>query len=134
MIERTRRSILRTIAALAATRWDNEGFGPGDVDGWEGPTGGVRETGEFAPTWMLTSGEGPAAMWRMGDRKFDERTLHVLYDHDGVQVDVEAEGDGVRGGALVELQPEQARELAVSLYQAAEEQESARDATGLSTD
>jgi len=129
MIEQTRRSILETIGALAATRWDAEGFGPEDVDGWAGPTGGVRETGQFAPTWMLTSGEGPAASWRMENQKFDERTLRVLYDHGGVQVDIEAEGDGVRGGALVELQPEQARELAVSLYQAAEEQEAAREAT-----
>lgn len=132
MIEQTRRSILETIAALAAARWDAEGFGPEDVDGWEGPTGGIRETGEFSPMRMLTSGEGPAAMWRMEDRKFEKRTLRVLYDHGGVQVDIEAEGDGVRGGTLVELQPDQARQLAVSLYQAAEEQESACKSVGLS--
>ena len=116
-----RRRFIEAVAALAATRWEAEGYDPADLDGWEPMEPGTYTTGEFTPSLLITSGEGSAGRWLIEDADLDARSLEIHYDSGGVKLSFEGTSDALRGGMLAEFQPEQARKAAAALYQAAEE-------------
>lgn len=119
-IEPTRRQFLAGAAAVAAARWEDEDYDPANVDGWEPIVGAGYVTGEFDV--------GPALggiTTEYFDIEFGRDELAAVdivagYDRDGVTLTIEANGDGpVRQGVLADLSPDDARELAGALYQAA---------------
>ena len=121
-----RRRFIEAVAALAAARWEEEGYDPEDLDGWEPMAPGSYRTGKFAPSLLTTSGEGSAGHWLVEDANLDARSLEIHYDSGGVKLSFEGTGDALRGGMLAELQPAQARRAAAALYQAAEELDARR--------
>jgi hypothetical protein len=122
MSELTRREALSALGALAATRWDAEGFDdpPEEWDPIEGPMDVV----DVDPARPSLTGEGPLGGFLLDRDDVADAALSVWYDRPGVYVSLEVEGEGdVYAGGSGMLDPDQARDLAVALYQAAEELE-----------
>lgn len=118
-----RREFIEGVAALTATRWDAEGHDPENIEEWAPTEPGTYTTGEFSPVYLSTSGSVPGGEWLLEDSDFTERSIQVFYDQRKVNLGVSGEGEGIDGGLLAELNPDQARELGAALYQAAEELE-----------
>ena len=116
-----RREFMGGVAALAATRWENEDYEIENADEWEPLKGGSYTTGTFVPESMRTSGEGAVAGWLLEDDEFEDRTVEVFYDTSGVHLTIEGSGDDLYGGAIGEFEPDAAKQLAAALFQAAEE-------------
>ncbi|WP_418280816.1 hypothetical protein [Halorubrum sp. DTA98] len=119
----TRRQYLAGVAALAAARWNDAEYDIDAVDEWGPIKGGLYTTGVFSPESLLTSGNDPAADWLVEDDDLTDRTLEVTYDSEGVQLAIEGSAEDTRAGGLAEVSPEQAREIAAAIFQAAEELE-----------
>lgn len=121
-----RREALQSLAALASAAWTAEGLDP-EMAGeeWDRIDGSAGYTvGEFAPDGMIVSGDSPMSTFIFDGDRIHERFLGVYYDSRGVNLDIEATGeDWIRAGSLTWLSAEQAREVAVAIYMAAEEQE-----------
>lgn len=113
-----RREFIGGVAALAATRWENEDY---DIENWDPMEGGSYTTGSFTPTSMRTSGDGTVAGWLLEADDLVQMTVEVFYDTSGVHLTIEGNGDDVYGGAQSEFDPHEAKEAAAALYQAAEE-------------
>ncbi|ELZ21481.1 hypothetical protein C475_18726 [Halosimplex carlsbadense 2-9-1] len=123
-----RRDFLSSVAALAATRWEQEDYDIDNVEEWAPLEDGGYTTGEFTPSTLTTSWGNEFSGGAFPDEKFSERTVTVFYDTTDVNLCFEGrDGDpgdgGLRAGGLIQLTPEQARELGASLYQAGEELE-----------
>jgi len=121
MTDVTRRQYMGGVAALAATRWENEDYDIENADEWEPLKGGIYETGTFTPAALTTSGDGKVAGWLLEGDDFSERAVEVFYDPSAVHLSFEGSDGDLRAGGLAELTTEQARELAAALFQAAEE-------------
>lgn len=80
-------------------------------------------SGDVTPQSMASSGYGPAARWSVDDRQLDDVTLNVHYDGITVNLDLEGKSESARAGYLATLDPDQAKEIAVALYRAAEDVE-----------
>lgn len=119
----TRRQYMAGVAALAAARWDDAEYDIDAVDEWGPLEGGVYRTGRFSPASLLASGDDPDGRWLVEDDDLSDRTLDVTYAQEGVEIAIEGSAEDTRAGALASLSPEQAREIAAALYQAAEELE-----------
>jgi hypothetical protein len=115
-----RREFMNGVAAIAATRWDNEEYDIENAENWDTMEGGSYTTGKFDPSAMRASGEGSVASWSIDPSEFDERVVEVYYDTSGVHVSMEGNSDGLYGGALGQFDPEEAKQLAAAIYQAAE--------------
>lgn len=122
----TRREYLGGVAAAAIARWEDEDYSLENVEEWDPIDGGIYTTGEFSPGYLRTSGDGVYSSWGVEDDDLQDRSLVVFYDRDGVNVTMEGEGDNVYGGALTELDTEEAKEFAAAVFQAAEELEQRR--------
>lgn len=118
-----RRDFMSSVAALAATRWENEGYDPEKIEEWEELQGGTSDTGSFTPTTLRTSGHCELADWVIPDEDLDDRIVNVFYDTTDVSLCFEGTSGDIRGGGLVQFSPEQARQLGAALYQAGEELE-----------
>ena len=121
MTDVTRRQHLGGVAALAATRSENDDYDIENVESWDSLKGGTYTTGTLTPQQLTTSGEGTVSGWLLEDYDFTDRTMEVFYDPDAVHLTLEAQGKDLRGGGLTGLTTNQARDLAASLFQAAEE-------------
>lgn len=110
-------------AAIAARWWDEADYDIENADDWEPLEFGSYSVGSILPAETGASGEAFAVSWLLEDGHFDDRTVEVFYDRGGVFASFEASSeDGeVRNGAHVGLDPDEAREFAALLYQAAEE-------------
>jgi len=116
-----RREFMGGVAALAATRWENEDYDIENAEDWEPIEGGSYTTGTFVPATMRTSGEGAVTSWLLEDAEFEDRTTEVFYDTSGVHVTIEGSSEDLYGGAIGEFDPDEAKQLAAALFQAAEE-------------
>lgn len=90
-------------------------------DEWEPIRGGVYKTVSVTPREFRSSGDSQSVGWLIEDGDTDDRDVEVFYTPDGVTVGVGGRGNGLRADAAAELSTDRARELAVGLYQAAEE-------------
>lgn len=121
-----RREALQSLAALASARWAAEGLDPEMAgEDWDRIDGSAGYTvDEFTPDGMILSADSYMSTFVMDRDWIQERHLGVYYDSRGVNLDVEGSGEEwVRAGSLTWLSAEQAREVAVALFMAAEEQE-----------
>lgn len=116
-----RRDFMSAVAALAATRWDNEDYDIENAEEWEPIDSGTYETGRFSPDYLSASGQGKFASWLLEDDDLPERTMEVFYSPQAVHLTFEGSDGDVRAGGLADLTTDQARDLAAALYQAAEE-------------
>lgn len=124
-----RREVLQALGALAAAGWDADGVDLNRADEWgeriAADVGQVDLQGGAAEIMTAHAHAGverDAATGGFGE---------VAYaDRHGVAVSAEIDTDGApSASAAAYLTPEAARELAVALYQAAEELEAWRKAT-----
>lgn len=115
-----RRSFIETLAALAAAR-RSDGRQPDDLGGWHDADTDDLTIGDVAPEEVTVSATGSLGEWLLDDAALSERRLEVSYDALNILLSVEASGDTIEAGTLTALTPEQAREIAVALYQAADE-------------
>lgn len=120
-----RREVMQAVAGIATARWATEDYDPANVDEWEPIENGIYKTGTFDAQELWGSGDSPLARIAFEDRDFDERALNVAYDQDGphMSIDAHAEDRSTRFSLFAELTPEDARQLAGALYQAAWEYE-----------
>jgi hypothetical protein len=123
-----RRDFMASVAGLAATRWENEGYNPENIEEWDPLEDGQCTTGEFTPSTLTTSWGREFSGGVFPDEQFSERTVTVDYDTTDVNFCFEGrDGDpddgGHRAGGLIQLTPEQAQQLGAALYQAGEELE-----------
>lgn len=116
-----RRGFLGGVAGLAASQWAADGLDPANIEAWDPLEDGIYQTGSISPHAVSSSGGGAAASWLIEDDDLTDRTASVAYSRSGISLAVEGESDGLHAGALAELTPEQARDLAAALFQAAEE-------------
>lgn len=126
----SRRNFMSAVAALAGTRFDDADYEIENVDEW-GPIDGTYLIESFSPAAVNASGDGTVASWLLEDHELEDRTAEVFYNQSGVLLAFEATGKerNVRTGSRSEFTPEQAKELAAALYQAAEELQRRREAT-----
>lgn len=118
-----RREYMSAVAGLAASNWAAEDYDIEDADEWDPATPGHYFTGRFAPSAITSTSQNSTHLLEFRDGDFSDRVLNVQYDEDHVNVAIEGSADGgVCAGALAELSPEQAKEIAAALYMAAEEQ------------
>lgn len=117
-----RRETLQTLAALAAGRWASEGWDPDEMENWDEIGGGVYNTTELDLASYYASVNSVVLHWEEADR-FEAGKLVVAYDEKDVTLITAGEAELFDASSLVELDPDQAREVAVALYQAAEEHE-----------
>jgi hypothetical protein len=130
MTDLTRRQYLGGVAALAASRWENEDYDIQNVENWDPLGNDLYVTGAITPDEVTASTDGEYGRLTFNDEDFTERTAQVTYWTDGVSLDIEATGAGnVRAGQLLGLTTDQARELAAILFQAAEELDRRREVT-----
>lgn len=118
-----RREFLEGVATVAAARWQSDELEIDNVDEWEPIRSAVYETGEVEADSLSAMGQAGPAHWRVGDDDIEERILTASYDEEGPRLAVagRAEGGLPKSESLARLTPDQARELAAALYQAAEE-------------
>ncbi|QDX41784.1 hypothetical protein [Salarchaeum sp. JOR-1] len=128
MTDLTRRQYLGGVAALAASRWENEDYDIQNVENWEPLGTSLYVTGEITPDEVTASADGEYGRLTFNDDDFTERLAQVTYWTEGVSLEIEAKGDGnVRAGQLTGLTTDEARELATILFQAAEELDRRRE-------
>lgn len=125
----TRRQYLGALAAGAAANWDAAEYDIENVDEWGDRVEHV-EIGSFDPASFRSSGDLGCSGYLVENQDVERPTAEVWYDGSGVALTLEAALDGGDySGAVGEFTPEEARELAVAVYQAAEELEQWREAT-----
>lgn len=127
----SRREAMQALSGLAAARWAEQDLDPDEADEW-GELRSGYETGRHELRAASAVARGPfggGAAFR--DDVTDARAT-VTYGHStGVSVHLDAEAAGAdEVSAGLDLEPDEARELAVSIYCAAEELERWRDADG----
>lgn len=116
-----RRDFMSAVAALAGTRWDNEDYDVANVENWDDVDCGSYCTGSFSPLEVNTNGDGPISGWLLEDDELDERMTEVFYTSDAVFISVEGRGENIYSGSRGGFEPDQAKQVAAALYQAAEE-------------
>lgn len=115
------------VGTLAAARWASEDYDIENIKEWGPMEDGIYTVGKFTPAYFSTSGEGKACSWLLEGHDLTESEVEVHYDPDEVHMTMQGEGEGIRGGTLVALDPEQAKEIGAALYQAGEELERWRE-------
>jgi hypothetical protein len=119
-----RRDFLQGLAAATAAQWEDLE----DIEDLEPLGHEVYSTGEISPEEIVGHADGKYGGVAFEEEDFTNRMAEVWYWKNGVSLDIEAEGeDTVSSGQLLTLTPRQARELAVNLFQAAEELDRRRE-------
>lgn len=118
-----RREAMQSLVAAATARWTAEGWNPQEMEDWEPVTSGIYgyERWGFEATEMSGHVNGPITHAEIDE--FSSREIRVAYTEKGVWLDVDGKVEEITVGALATLSPEQAKDIAVALYQAAEELE-----------
>lgn len=124
----SRRQYMSGLASLAAAEWATKDYDIENAENWDPVTDGDYLTGEVSPEYVMGSASGTHAHMAFERDDLRDTTAHVLYNHTGVSVELggseEGEDDPVERnyvGALAHFTPDQARDLAVAIYMAAEE-------------
>jgi hypothetical protein len=94
MTDLTRRQYIGGVAALAATRWENEDYDIENVENQDSLAHSEVITGEISPKDVTTSADGKYGGVMFSDDDFTERVAQVRYWSDGVSLDIEAKGGG----------------------------------------
>lgn len=121
-----RRGFMGAVAAAALASYDDEPFGPEDIDEWDPMDGnGIYTTGDVEAAMLRTEIEGPiggAATPLIG---LADASVQSYYPggNGGVLLGADARGEQVSTTVGIELDPETAKELAAALYRAAWELE-----------
>jgi len=121
MSELSRRAVLQGLAAAAAASAGASETAPIDSLDWE--NGGRYEplSGTFEGLFGHVHGE---LIWTdLEPADFSERTVEVRYDNSGVYLDLDGSSDTIGVGMLATMNDEQARDLAIALWQAVEEKQ-----------
>lgn len=120
MSELPRRAVLQGLAAAAAASSPLERT---EALEWEHDAGGtyISHRGTFEHLYGHLYGGLVHVDLEADD--FTDHRAEVMYDRSGIHLNIDAESDEVSLGALAKLTNEQAREIAIALWQAAEEQE-----------
>lgn len=113
---------MSSVAALAAANWAAEDYDIANAEQWEPAGRGTYFTGRFDPEEIWASADDEEWAVELSGKEVTDTTLHVHYDDQGVNVDIDGSADDRRAGALAKLDPEQAKEVAAAIYMAAEEQ------------
>ena len=121
-----RRDVLQLLAGATIARWESEGHAPDEVDDWELPKRSWWEIGRVSAQSARGTAVSGTAKIKFFPENIDSAGIYVSYDTDGVNVESELEDEMGDLGTLKTFSPEQAREIAVNLYQAAEELERRR--------
>lgn len=118
----SRREALESLAALASARWAAEGHDPDEIENWT-PIGTGHLIGELEPEALSYSTRGPGFHADLRGPELEDRSLRLRYGDGEIWISTEAEAGDRLGSHLTAVDAEDARELAVWLYQAAEELE-----------
>lgn len=121
MSELSRRAVLQDLAAAAAASTGASGALPIDTLDWESGGRYAPLSGTFDELIGHVHGE---IIWSdLEADDFDDHTLDVRYDQDGVYLDIDGNSDTIGLGMLATLSDEQARDVAIALWQAVEEKQ-----------
>lgn len=123
-----RREVLQALGAAASAAWVEEGYDPSDLQSWRDEGGPYSTTQEVTPTSIMPFAEGRFASFSTPRGAFEERSVEVFYDSEDIVLAGQANSDDLKVDMSIGFSPEAAREVAVALYQAAEEFE-AREET-----
>lgn len=119
-----RRDALQALAALASARWAEEGIDFDRADEWGDLSGGIRRTGEIDAAAAGAVVRAPFGTAGVDRENSSEATVTVAYDDtERVRLSTMIEAGEAYADSGTELDPDDARELAVALYQASEELE-----------
>lgn len=130
MSEATRRQYLGALAAAAAASWEDADYDIENVDEWGDKIEHVN-IGSFGLSLFRSNADLGYSGFLVENDSVEEPTAEVWYDGDGVTVSLEADlADGHYSGSAGEFDPDEAREFAVAIYQAAEELERWQEAIG----
>lgn len=124
----TRRQYLGALAAGAAANWEDAEYDIENVDEWGENIEHVN-IGSFNPSEFRSDADLGYSGFLVENDSVERPTAEVWYDNGGVTVSLEADLEGGDyAGNAGEFDPDEARELAVAIYQAAEELERWREA------
>lgn len=125
----SRRDALTAVATAAASHWRESDYEWSNLEEWDEIESGHYPTGKLTPQKMWGSADTRFASLGVESEDTSKQLLKVWYsDSQGVALDSGAYGDdGLRFGQLATFTPDDARELAVAIYQAAEELERRRE-------
>lgn len=131
MSEVTRRQYLGALAAGAAANWEESDYDIENVEEWGDEIEHVS-IGRFTPLAYAGSADLGHSGFSVERRDVTDPMTAVWYNRRGVIVSLEAEWelgeyDAYSGGSA-DFDPDEARDLAVAIYQAAEELERWREA------
>lgn len=126
MSEPSRRQFLAAVALAAAGKYDGDpdAIREGDTDAFKDKASSTVESSEFC-RW----GEFPHVSFNFHpyEDPTAEAELMATYDHSDVMVSLKTKTSEATVSGFVDLSPEQAREFAAALYQAAWEFEQQGD-------
>lgn len=117
----SRRDTIKALTSLAAARWRADEDIDEPISEWPPLNAHSYVTAELTPEALTTSGHGPAANWRVTTDRFTDETITVRYSRDGIQLAADGRTDDIHAGSTTDLTTDQARTLAVALFQAAVE-------------
>jgi hypothetical protein len=123
-----RREYLAALSAAVAARRESGGS-ECEPEEWEPIGTKIFRVGEVATSGAHFYGDSIVAGWNISNDQLDERRAIVEYDRDEVLLNVKGKrgGDRMSFGSGVALSVDEARDLAVALFQAAEEKEKRPD-------
>ena len=116
-----RREYISALSSLTAAQWDGEGWP--DPEEWPPIGDGGIIVDDVSVSDLTTYADGTIGMWNIMPGDVDEGTVEVDYTEDYIHVGVHGVGELIETGAGFELTSDQARDLAVALYRAAEEKD-----------
>lgn len=123
----SRRTFMEGVASMAAANWAEADYDIEDAENWDPVQGGLYIVDEFTPSQIITTATVHAddpfhrVNCEIFPEQLPERDVIISYDPSAVNVEIDGSGEDRRGGSLASLTPEQAREVAAAIYQAAEE-------------
>jgi len=114
-----RREYIAALSSLAASKWADEGWS--EPEEW-GPIGnGAYPLDGISGSELVLFADGSIGQWTIEPYDIDETTVEVHYTSEYVRLGVDAEGDEISAGGGFDLTSDEARNLAVALFRAAEE-------------
>lgn len=117
----SRRESLDELKALTDSQLEEEDHDIENVEEW-GEFDSVYDVGSYSPHSVSFKADGEVSAFLFEDKFFDEREAEVFYDSSSVTISLQAKGeDPLSASAGAEFTPEEAKEIAVGIFQAAEE-------------
>lgn len=120
----TRRSVLGAAGGLAAAanvKWDDLGFHPDESEDWGDLDGSVERRLVNTEGAMDASVDGKWGGFGFEEGAFEDESVSVSYSRTGLLLAFDATAEDTRLGAGASLDPQEAREIALGLWMAADE-------------